>query len=85
MLKSKNIFLLLCFVIVAALVAGCGGGSSDSEDKSSGAGDSDVIKIGFLGDLTGDTAVYGQNTLDGMKMAVEELNAAGGVLGKELS
>ncbi len=84
MLKSKNIFLLLCFVIVAALVAGCGGGSSDSEDKSSGAGDSDVIKIGFLGDLTGDTAVYGQNTLDGMRMAVEELNAAGGVLGKQV-
>lgn len=83
MFKTKNLLLLVSFILVAALVAGCGGQTADKgEDK--GAADADVIKIGFLGDLTGDTAVYGQNTLDGMKMAADELNAAGGVLGKEV-
>jgi branched-chain amino acid transport system substrate-binding protein len=44
----------------------------------------DTIKIGFLGALTGDVAMFGKPTLDGMKMAAEELNAAGGVVGKKI-
>ena len=40
-----------------------------------------TIKIGFLGALTGDVAMFGKPTLDGMKMAAEEINAAGGVVG----
>lgn len=85
MFKTKNLLLLVCFILVAALVAGCGGGqTADNGEDQGGAADADVIKIGFLGDLTGDTAVYGQNTLDGMEMAAEELNAAGGVLGKQI-
>jgi len=85
MFKTKNLLLLVSFILIAALVAGCGGGQTADKSKDGGAAaDADVVKIGFLGDLTGDTAVYGQNTLDGMKMAADELNAAGGVLGKQI-
>jgi branched-chain amino acid transport system substrate-binding protein len=42
------------------------------------------VKIGFLGALTGDVAMFGKPTLDGMKMAAEEVNAAGGVNGKKI-
>src|SRR3989338_4432265 len=47
-----------------------------------GGGDSGPIKIGFLGPLTGDAAPYGVDTLNGVKLAVDEINAVGGVKGR---
>lgn len=44
----------------------------------------DTIKIGFPIPLSGPTAVYGEPILKGAQMAVQEINAAGGVLGKKL-
>jgi branched-chain amino acid transport system substrate-binding protein len=44
----------------------------------------DTIKIGFPIPLSGPTAVYGQPVLNGAKMAVAEINAKGGVLGRKL-
>lgn len=38
----------------------------------------DTVKIGFTGPLSGGAAVYGQNALYGMRMAADEINAAGG-------
>jgi branched-chain amino acid transport system substrate-binding protein len=45
----------------------------------------DSIKIGFIGPLSGDVAVYGVDCLNGTKLAVDEINAAGGVLGKQIT
>jgi branched-chain amino acid transport system substrate-binding protein len=44
----------------------------------------DTIKIGFPIPLSGPTAVYGKPVLAGAQMAVAEINANGGVLGKKL-
>jgi branched-chain amino acid transport system substrate-binding protein len=44
--------------------------------------DSGPIKIGFIGPLTGDAAAYGVDTLNGVKMQVEQINAAGGISGR---
>ena len=44
----------------------------------------DVIKIGYLASLTGDGATWGQEQIKGAQIAIDELNAAGGVLGKKL-
>ncbi len=44
----------------------------------------DTIKIGFPIPLSGPTAVYGEPILKGAQMAVEEINAKGGVLGRKL-
>ena len=41
-------------------------------------------KIGFIGPLSGGVAVYGTEARDGVQLAVEEINAAGGVLGQKL-
>ena len=45
---------------------------------------SDTIKIGEFASLTGKEATYGQNAHKGTLLAIEEVNAAGGILGRKL-
>lgn len=80
-MKKKELFayLLVPLLAVALVASGCGG----SQGASSGAG-GNTIKIGFLGGKTGNHAHYGIETLKGMQMAVEDINKAGGILGKKL-
>ncbi|HPF44867.1 MAG TPA: ABC transporter substrate-binding protein [Syntrophomonadaceae bacterium] len=64
-----------------SLLAGCGGGGTDEgADKAAG----ETIKLGFLGATTGSVANYGIPGEKGMKLAIKEINADGGVLGKQL-
>jgi len=42
------------------------------------------IRIGWIGSLTGDSAVWGTNEYNMLKMLVEETNAAGGILGRQV-
>ena len=52
---------------------------------NAGPGDTgDTIKVGVYGDLTGQTSSFGQSTKNGVELAVEEINAAGGVNGKKI-
>ena len=72
----KNTFrlvLLLCGVLV---LASCNGGSGTSS--------ADEIVIGEYGSLTGGQATFGISTRNGIDIAVDEINAAGGVLGKKV-
>lgn len=70
---AKTGYLLVLLICMAGLVAGC----SDSAGK----GD---IKIGMVYELTGSTASYGTSAANGAKLAFKEINANGGVLGKQL-
>ena len=80
MKANKKIALLLCVMMLATLLAGCGGAkSNDAGEKKA-----ETIKLGFLGAKTGSVANYGLPGEKGMKMAIDELNAKGGVLGKQL-
>lgn len=68
-----------CGIVVALFgtviqLGGCGGGSSGGQE----------VVIGEYGSLTGSTATFGQSTHNAILMAVEEINAAGGVLGKQV-
>jgi len=54
-------------------VAGCGGGGNAEE----------VLIGGYMG-LTGDVATFGEATQNGIVMAIDEINAAGGIGGKKL-
>src|SRR5690348_8716837 len=42
------------------------------------------IKIGHYGSLTGSEATFGQSTSNGIKLAINELNAAGGINGRKV-
>jgi branched-chain amino acid transport system substrate-binding protein len=46
--------------------------------------DSGTIKIGYIGALTGDAASIGADQLRGVQMAVDEINAAGGIDGRQV-
>jgi branched-chain amino acid transport system substrate-binding protein len=62
------------------LFAGCSSQPSAGGD----AAESDTIKIGWIGSLTGDQAVWGTCEFDTLKMVVEDANSAGGLLGKQI-
>jgi branched-chain amino acid transport system substrate-binding protein len=47
--------------------------------------DEGPIRIGYIGPLTGDAASYGSDTVNGARIAIEEINASGGVNGKAVS
>lgn len=44
----------------------------------------DTIRVGVYGDLTGQTSSFGQSTKNGIELAVEEINNAGGINGKKI-
>jgi len=73
------------FLAMAALavILGAGAGCRKKEAEAPKGG-GDTIRIGFLGALTGDVAMFGKPTLDGMRLAAEDINAAGGVIGKKI-
>ncbi len=71
--KTMTTFLIVT-MIFAMFVTGCSGGK----------GDDSPIVLASLVPLTGTTAEYGQYANDGINLAIEEINAAGGVLGKKL-
>jgi branched-chain amino acid transport system substrate-binding protein len=61
--------------VLALLSAGCP--SKKTEDANE-------IVVGEYGSMTGSEATFGQSTHNGIQMAVDELNAAGGVKGKKI-
>ena len=71
-MNAKWLSLFVVAILVAGLVAGCGGSASKD------------IKIGVVYELTGNTASFGTAAANGAKLAFKEINANGGVLGKQI-
>lgn len=76
---KKRILAALMAVMMLGAFSGCSndGGSAD-------AGDSDTIRIGGLAPLTGDASSYGVAVNNGIQMAIEDINADGGIGGKQI-
>jgi branched-chain amino acid transport system substrate-binding protein len=66
---------------LATAIAGC---SKSNEPSGGGAAGGDVIKVGEFASLTGKEASFGQSSHHGTELAIDELNARGGVLGRKL-
>jgi branched-chain amino acid transport system substrate-binding protein len=73
---ASTTWLLLTAVLLSTIAC---------ERKSGGAADTtgDIL-VGFYGSLTGDGASFGQSSREGAELAVDELNAAGGILGRQV-
>ena len=82
---KKRVFAMLMACVMALSLVACGS-KSDSGDAGNNGGDSGVetIKLGGVGPLTGGYANYGLSVQHGAQLAVDEINAAGGVSGKQL-
>lgn len=86
---KKKLSLALSLLLVVSTLVGCGSGAPASSPSGSSAPavsggnapSGDPIKIAFSGPMTGDYAEYGQNFNAAAQVAVEEINANGGLLG----
>ncbi len=67
-------------VVMTVAFAGCGDSGSDAETTGSDA----KFVIGGIGPTTGGAAVYGQAVKNAAELAVEEINAAGGINGYQV-
>ena len=99
-MKKKTLSALLALMMCASLAGcattGAGTASTATSDTTadtaagtesaapSEAPTGDTIKIGVSAPITGGLALYGESATKSVKLAVEEINAAGGVLGKQL-
>ncbi len=72
---NKILSVALVAVMICATLVGCG-------DTATASGD--VFKIGGIGPTTGDAATYGIAVKNGIQIAVDEINAAGGINGYQI-
>jgi len=79
----RTILLSLGVLSLLALPYGCDreGGSGGGGKSSSSTGD---ILIGHYASMTGDTATFGVSADEGIRLAMNEINAAGGVMGRKV-
>ncbi|HEU0292006.1 MAG TPA: ABC transporter substrate-binding protein, partial [Anaerolineales bacterium] len=72
-----------CLVVISLVLSACGAGTTTQ--APSGATDApaapagETIKVGALYPLTGDLAKLGEENKDGLQLAIDEINAAGGI------
>lgn len=74
---KKMMSAALTAAMTVTMLAGCGGGETEK-------GSSDTIKIGAIGPVTGDGAIYGEAVKNGAELAVKEINEAGGINGAQI-
>lgn len=76
---KKFISVMLVAAMAVTALTGCGSNSGSSSKK-----DADKYYIGGIGPTTGATAIYGTAIKNGAQIAVDEINAAGGINGKQI-
>src|SRR5262245_54163896 len=76
--RIRLVFVCLCLLCLVSCT-GAGGNNTSKGEASA-----DEILIGEYGSLTGEEATFGGSTKNGIDIAVDEINAAGGLLGKKV-
>ncbi len=75
-----RIFLAMTLLISLLSTIACVQKGGETGNGAKG----DTIKVGVYADLTGQTSSFGQSTKNGIELAIDEVNAAGGVNGKKI-
>ncbi len=78
-MKKVLALSLVCLFIFSTALTGCAG-----KPQPTSSAEPEVIKVGWMGSLAGDQAVWGQCELNSVKMLFEEYNEKGGILGKKV-
>ena len=79
---TKRNFIVALSILSLALM-GCPPKGENGTGTSGASGGGEIL-VGEYGSLTGAQATFGQSTHNGVMMAVDEINAGGGVLGKKI-
>ena len=82
MMKKAASVALASALVVSLAACGSNGGDGNSNSGSTG---SDTFMIGGIGPTTGDNAIYGTAVKNGIQLAVDEINEAGGINGYQIS
>ena len=77
-MKRKKSLLISMVLIFSLILSGCGGNSAETEKKD------EVVKIGAIFPLSGSNALLGDESLRGAQLALDEINANGGLWGKQI-
>ena len=84
----KKLLSLTLAAVMALGMTACSSSNGDSSASSSAAtsaADGETFKIGGIGPTTGGAAIYGEAVKNGIQIAVDEINAAGGINGYQIS
>lgn len=80
-MKLKRLTALLLSVMLVLSLAACGGGKDAKDDSADGDLSGKEIIIGNITPVTGAQAAYGLAIMNSIQMAIDEINADGGILG----
>lgn len=86
-MKKRLLKILSTMLVMSFLLTACvGKDDSKKSDEGTGAASStgEEILIGGIAPLTGENAIYGKTATNGAKLAFEEINKDGGILGKQV-
>nr|MCR4851412.1 ABC transporter substrate-binding protein [Lachnospiraceae bacterium] len=92
---KKFLSLLLASAMTVSMLAGCADAGAASTDAQSSSAEAETasadssasgatFKIGGIGPITGGAAVYGLAVMNAAQIAVDEINAAGGINGYQI-
>lgn len=76
--RGWKLLVLVAVLGLALIAAGCGGKQQAGQEQKPAASGEKVIKLGFIGPLTGDVKTFGESTKNGFLLAIEQ---AGGKVG----
>lgn len=79
MILGSRILALLLGLLPLLLLTAC-----DRAENASSGGDGEAYLIGHFGSLSGEQATFGQSTRKGIELALEQINAKGGVNGRPI-
>lgn len=78
---SRKVAMAVLMIFMLSIVAGC---AQAGNQENGGKQAAEKIAVGINTELSGAVASYGTNARNGAELAIEEINAAGGVLGLQL-
>jgi branched-chain amino acid transport system substrate-binding protein len=78
----KNTLILICLAVLSFGLLGCPP-KENGGNTSTAVGSGDIL-VGEYGSMTGPQATFGQSTHNGIMMAADEINAAGGINGRKI-
>ena len=87
MISRRNFLAAAGVVAAAGVLTACGGSSSTAAStagSTAAAASGDTIKVGVMGPLSGNVSVYGQAVVNGASLYLKQVNANGGINGKQI-